>query len=291
MVTDHVEEDYREEEEMTSPRVSSWVGADGKTMHGVVMIDDGDVVVNPKNMCLLDDCNVCYQAWSTSQREHPICCVCCGHIYGVSCLKKWLLQSSSSGKCPQCNTLSAHKDVILLYASNVCVAAHQKASSIRHFPFTNKGFIEFKQYVRSRMVNAKKLLAVASKQLMDVIKQRGVAKDQHDTLSGHLDDLSAQIQKLEERAKILGQPVDALGPADALRLHADELKLQADALGQWGDALGQRANAFEWRTGVLTRRLNAYMASSDIFAPMFREYLAQQKNTRPCAAAPSDIKN
>ncbi|GKA78441.1 hypothetical protein Tco_0784978 [Tanacetum coccineum] len=209
MVTDHVEGDYREEEEMTSPRVSSWVGADGKTMHGVVMIDDGDVV----------------------------------------------------------------------------------ASSIRHFPFTNEGFIEFKQYVRSRMVNAKKLLAVASKQLMDVIKQRGVAKDQHDTLSGHLDDLSAQIQKLEERAKILGQPVDALGPADALRLHADELKLQADALGQWGDALGQRANAFEWRTGVLTRRLNAYMASSDIFAPMFREYLAQQKNTRPCAAAPRYIKN
>nr|GEX28709.1 zinc finger, CCHC-type [Tanacetum cinerariifolium] len=72
MVTKHVEGDYREEEDMTSPRVSSWVGADGKIVHGVVMIDD-DVVVNPKNMCLLDDCNVCYQAWSTSQRDHPIC--------------------------------------------------------------------------------------------------------------------------------------------------------------------------------------------------------------------------
>nr|GFB30049.1 hypothetical protein [Tanacetum cinerariifolium] len=176
-------------------------------------------------------------------------CVSCGHIHGISCLKKWLLQSSSSGKCPQCNTLSAHKDVILLYASHICVAAHQKASSIRHFPFTKEGFIEFKQYVRSRMVDAKKLHADESKHLMDVMKQRGVAERQHDILSRHLDDLSAQVQKMEGRAKILGQPVDALGPADELRRHADELKLQADALGQWRDALGQRANAFEWRTG------------------------------------------
>nr|GEY38277.1 hypothetical protein [Tanacetum cinerariifolium] len=257
------------------------------------------------------------------------------------------------------------------------------ASSIRHFPFTKEGFIEFKQYVRSRMVDAKKLHADESKHPMDVMKQRGVAERQHDILSRHLDDLSAQadalgqranafewrtgvmnrrlnaylsstdifgpmfreylaqqkntrpcaaapsrsrahtrnllskemasskllqweerqhdilsrhlddlsaqIQKIKERAKILGQPVDALGPADELRRHADELKLQADALGQWRDALGQRANAFEWRTGVLNRWLNAYMAGIDIFCPMFREYLAQQKNTRPCVAAPSDI--
>lgn len=70
MVTEHVDGDYKEEE-MMSPRVSSWVGADGKTMHGVVMIDD-DNVVNPKNMCLLDECNVCCQAWNASQRDHPI---------------------------------------------------------------------------------------------------------------------------------------------------------------------------------------------------------------------------
>lgn len=165
-------------------------------------------------------------------------------------------------------------------------------SSIRHFPFNNEGSIEFKKYVMSRRVNAQKLHTEEQKQLMDVVKQRANAEHQRAILLRHLDDLSAQIQELEEWAKILGQSVDALGPADAFRRHADELKLQADALRQWNDALGRRADALGRRTSVLSQRSHAYRASYNFFVQMYREYLAQQKkNTKPCVAAPSDIKN
>lgn len=78
-------------------------------------------------------------------------CLPCGHIYGLSCIKKWLLQRRSSGKvcplcynfyqkkmmlasvissyeslncyqCPQCNQFCTSKDVRVLYASRLCVA-------------------------------------------------------------------------------------------------------------------------------------------------------------------------
>ncbi|XP_057984270.1 uncharacterized protein LOC131168670 isoform X3 [Malania oleifera] len=65
-------------------------------------------------------CPICMQAW-TSEGEHHICCLPCGHIYGMSCIKKWLEQCRSSGKCPQCNRKCMLKDIRKLYASRIIV--------------------------------------------------------------------------------------------------------------------------------------------------------------------------
>nr|GEV81328.1 zinc finger, RING/FYVE/PHD-type [Tanacetum cinerariifolium] len=62
--------------------------------------------------------------------NHQLCSLQCGHMYGFSCIKKWLFQSSSSGKCPQCNTFSSYEDIILLYPPSVCVAGHQSSKGI-----------------------------------------------------------------------------------------------------------------------------------------------------------------
>ncbi|CAH9063042.1 unnamed protein product [Cuscuta epithymum] len=58
------------------------------------------------------------EAWS-SGGNHQICCLPCGHIYGMSCIKKWLERRKSSEKCPQCNKKCKMKDVRLLYASQL----------------------------------------------------------------------------------------------------------------------------------------------------------------------------
>nr|GEY84358.1 hypothetical protein [Tanacetum cinerariifolium] len=43
------EEDFRQVEELTPPKVSSWIGEDGKEMHGVMVIND--VLDYPKSKC------------------------------------------------------------------------------------------------------------------------------------------------------------------------------------------------------------------------------------------------
>ncbi|XP_040243658.1 uncharacterized protein [Aegilops tauschii subsp. strangulata] len=49
-------------------------------------------------------CSICMEPW-TSTGVHHICCIPCGHVYGWSCLIRWVkyqLSDNGSVKCPQC---------------------------------------------------------------------------------------------------------------------------------------------------------------------------------------------
>ncbi|KAL8216935.1 hypothetical protein R6Q57_023772 [Mikania cordata] len=144
-------EDYEEEEveelfpvQMTSPRASSSIFHD-RTLQGAVVVNNGVLEnLNDLEHCERESgnqensggeihglfCPICFEAW-TSGGEHQICCLPCGHIYGLSCIKKWLQQSQSSGKCPQCNNLCTFKDVRVLYASRLCVADEELHKRMR----------------------------------------------------------------------------------------------------------------------------------------------------------------
>ncbi|KAL3622636.1 hypothetical protein CASFOL_034047 [Castilleja foliolosa] len=62
-------------------------------------------------------CPICFEGWS-SGGDHHVCCLPCGHIYGLSCINKWLERPGSS-KCPQCKKKCRIKDIRLLYATRV----------------------------------------------------------------------------------------------------------------------------------------------------------------------------
>uniref|UniRef100_A0A8R7QZU7 RING-type domain-containing protein n=1 Tax=Triticum urartu TaxID=4572 RepID=A0A8R7QZU7_TRIUA len=48
----------------------------------------------------------------TCEGLHRICCIPCGHVYGRSCLEKWLHENA---KCPQCKLQFEDKLIINLY--------------------------------------------------------------------------------------------------------------------------------------------------------------------------------
>ncbi|KAL8526134.1 hypothetical protein ACS0TY_015385 [Phlomoides rotata] len=55
---------------------------------------------------------------TTSDHFGIFSCLPCGHIYGLSCIKKWFLRPGSS-KCPRCRKKCGLKSIRLLYASRV----------------------------------------------------------------------------------------------------------------------------------------------------------------------------
>ncbi|KAK1677729.1 hypothetical protein QYE76_038577 [Lolium multiflorum] len=62
-------------------------------------------------------CCVCMEPW-TSGGAHRICCIPCGHVYGRSCLEKWLGGCGGTmAKCPQCGESFEHKMIINLYGT------------------------------------------------------------------------------------------------------------------------------------------------------------------------------
>ncbi|KAL6500888.1 hypothetical protein OROHE_025383 [Orobanche hederae] len=74
-------------------------------------------------------CPICFEAWS-SGGDHHICCLPCGHIYGFSCIKKWLRRRGSS-KCPQCKKNCRVKDIRLLYATRIVAIDEELQKTVR----------------------------------------------------------------------------------------------------------------------------------------------------------------
>ncbi|KAI3795844.1 hypothetical protein L1987_38504 [Smallanthus sonchifolius] len=115
------DEESEDDELIPSPRVSN-----------KDITDDGDEEeLNGFEMEGLN-CSICTEPW-TSGGEHQICCLPCGHIYGLSCIKKWIRigQRSSAGKCPQCNRRCTLKDVRVLYATRLCVLDAELQKKVR----------------------------------------------------------------------------------------------------------------------------------------------------------------
>ncbi|XP_071955121.1 E3 ubiquitin-protein ligase rfwd3.S-like [Antedon mediterranea] len=57
-------------------------------------------------------CIICYEAW-TNSGAHRVASLKCGHVFGQSCIEKWL--KGNNGKCPQCNAKAKKGDIRVLY--------------------------------------------------------------------------------------------------------------------------------------------------------------------------------
>lgn len=72
----------------------------------VAEIDEGQV------------CSICLEPWSNSG-VHRIASLKCGHLFGLSCIDKWL--KGSGGKCPQCNAKAMKGHIRVIYAKAISV--------------------------------------------------------------------------------------------------------------------------------------------------------------------------
>lgn len=65
-------------------------------------------------------CPICMDQW-TNSGDHRLCCLRCGHLFGHSCILRWLQHSCTSAnrRCPQCNEKAAVKHIRMLYAKKL----------------------------------------------------------------------------------------------------------------------------------------------------------------------------
>ncbi|VDN95968.1 unnamed protein product [Rodentolepis nana] len=66
-----------------------------------------------------ESCLICFEQWTTSG-PHRICCLKCGHLFGKSCITKWIMSHRpKQGTCPQCNAKASLKDLRILYCKKI----------------------------------------------------------------------------------------------------------------------------------------------------------------------------
>ncbi|KAG5237774.1 E3 ubiquitin-protein ligase [Salix suchowensis] len=111
------------------------VSADGKTLSlclrfskwkmKVAQEDRGSVAKRSEDIVKEHDldglnCAICMEPWR-SEGDHQVSCLPCGHLYGFSCISKWLQRPVPTTNCPQCNAKCKFKDIRKLYTTPVVV--------------------------------------------------------------------------------------------------------------------------------------------------------------------------
>ncbi|MFS7914945.1 putative transcription factor C2H2 family [Helianthus anomalus] len=96
---DYEEEEEEDDDDYEDEEVEELISSN-ECQGKPVIKKNGDGDDEEKNEIKRDEfdvCSICFESW-TSCGDHRICCLPCGHIYGMSCIRKWLIWSQSDGK-------------------------------------------------------------------------------------------------------------------------------------------------------------------------------------------------
>lgn len=65
-----------------------------------------------------DTCTICFEAWTTAGDHRPSA-LRCGHLFGFTCIQRWIKSAGAAAKCPQCNKKTKRSDIVKLYVTKL----------------------------------------------------------------------------------------------------------------------------------------------------------------------------
>ncbi|KAF9290072.1 RING finger and WD repeat domain-containing protein 3 [Linnemannia elongata] len=68
-------------------------------------------------------CSICFDSW-TNSGKHRLVSIKCGHLFGESCITKWINQNAGGNgpaKCPECNLATNRRDIRRIWSKSVVV--------------------------------------------------------------------------------------------------------------------------------------------------------------------------
>lgn len=74
-------------------------------------------------------CPICLDNW-TNSGEHRICCLKCGHIFGHSCILRWI-QSQVKKSCPTCKKKIVKSDIRFLYIKKLSAVDNSELQEMK----------------------------------------------------------------------------------------------------------------------------------------------------------------
>jgi E3 ubiquitin-protein ligase RFWD3 len=63
-------------------------------------------------------CMICMEEWTIGS-AHRVCCLKCGHLFGRSCIERWIREKGQQAKCPTCNKPARRVDLRDLWCKTI----------------------------------------------------------------------------------------------------------------------------------------------------------------------------
>ena len=95
--------------------------------------------LTPKSPRKLEDsddngctCPICYENWEMCG-DHRLISLKCGHLFGHSCIKRWMQECAPGHKCcPTCKTKNTNRDIRFLFAKKICVEDNSEEMRLKN---------------------------------------------------------------------------------------------------------------------------------------------------------------
>ncbi|KAH9554388.1 hypothetical protein CY35_08G061300 [Sphagnum magellanicum] len=143
-------------------------------------------------------CPICMEAW-TSIGSHRICSLACGHLFGKSCIKRWLRQAGKKqGKCPQCNCRARVEDLRTLYVPRIAVIDGEGQQIMQQ----EVGVLRAQNAQLKMQISELMEEIHRSQALLSVL-----CPEQHDALNAFQWTRCQQLQRTPESLRALHQPI------------------------------------------------------------------------------------
>ncbi|XP_039979377.1 E3 ubiquitin-protein ligase RFWD3-like, partial [Xiphias gladius] len=99
---------------------------------GVQLVSEASASIQPSHgeETEGDTCTICFEAWTTAG-EHRLSALRCGHLFGFTCIQRWLKAQGQAAKCPQCNKKAKRSDIVLLYAPKLRALDNSEQESLK----------------------------------------------------------------------------------------------------------------------------------------------------------------
>ena len=126
-------------------------------------------------------CPICMDIWSNTG-SHRLSSLRCGHLFGHSCIMRWLQVACSAGqrRCPQCNKKASVKDIRLHYARKLQVLDTAERDRIRE---ELQSVQREKNRLELELARAKLNQQLQSKQIIEL--EQKLIKMQEQECNGH----------------------------------------------------------------------------------------------------------
>lgn len=77
-----------------------------------------------------DTCTICFEAWTTAGDHRPSA-LRCGHLFGYTCIQRWIKSAGAAAKCPQCNKKAKRSDIVKLYVTKLRALDNSEQESLK----------------------------------------------------------------------------------------------------------------------------------------------------------------
>ncbi|KAK7891080.1 hypothetical protein WMY93_023043 [Mugilogobius chulae] len=77
-----------------------------------------------------DTCAICFEPWTTAG-EHRPSALRCGHLFGFTCIQRWIKSAGTAAKCPQCNKKAKRSEIVKLYVTKLRALDNSEQESLK----------------------------------------------------------------------------------------------------------------------------------------------------------------